>query len=61
MKSKERTRMFIQEMWGNYKSSFDLRSAELQTEEMVIRLTVANVLRSRKVITDIKGKVKLCE
>lgn len=59
MKSKERTKNFIEEKWGNYKNSFDLKSADSTTEEMVIRVTVANVLRSRKVIADIKGKVKL--
>lgn len=59
MKSKERTKNFIEEKWGNYKNSFDLRSADSTTEEMVIRLTIVNVLRSRRVITDIKGKVKL--
>lgn len=59
MKSKERTKNFIEENWKNYKNSFDLKSADSTTEEIVIRVTVANVLRSRKVIADIKGKVKL--
>lgn len=59
MRSKERIKNFIEEKWENYKNSFDLRSADSTTEEKVIRLTVANVLRSRKVIADIKGKVKL--
>ena len=59
MKSNERTKNFIEEKWGNYKNSFDLRIADSTTEEKVIRLTVRNVLRSRNVIADIKGKVKL--
>ena len=59
MKSKERTKNFVEENWKNYKNSFDLKSADSTTEEIVIRVTVANVLRSRKVIADIKGKVKL--
>lgn len=59
MKSKERTKKFINENWENYKDCFDLRSADQTTEEMVICLTVTNVLRSRRVIADIKGKVKL--
>lgn len=59
MKSKERTKKFTDGNWQNYKDSFDLKSADSTTEEMVIRLTVANVLRSRKVIAEIKGKVKL--
>lgn len=59
MKSKERTQKFIEESWQNYKDSFDLKSADTATEEVIIRLTIANVLRSRKVIAEIKGKVKL--
>ena len=59
MKSKERTRKFLDDKWGNYKDFFDLKSAESTTEEMVILLTITNVLRSRKVIAEIKGKVKL--
>lgn len=59
MISKERTKKFIDETWHCYKDSFDLRSADSMTEEMVIRLTLANVLRSRKVIAYIKSKVKL--
>ena len=59
MKSKERTKKFTDEKWQNYKDSFDLRSANLTTVEMVIRLTITNVLRSRNVIADIKSKVKL--
>lgn len=59
MKSKERTRKFIDENWQSFKDSFDLKSADAAIEEVVIRLTLANVLRSRTVITSIKGKVKL--
>lgn len=59
LKSKERMQKFIAENWQNYKNSFDLKSANKLTEEMVIRLTVSNVIRCRKVIAEIKGKVKL--
>ena len=59
IKSKERGKKFIAENWETYKSNFDLKSADSSTEEMVIQLTISNVLRSRKVITEIKGKVKL--
>jgi len=59
MKSKERTEKFIAEKWDNYENDFDLKSADDTTREMVIRLTVANVLRSQNVIKQIKGKVKL--
>ena len=59
LKSKERTKEFIEKKWENYKNSFDLRSADQTIKKMIIRLTVANVLRGRKFITDIKGKVKL--
>ena len=51
-------RLFSELGW-DYKNCFDLKSADQTTEEMVIRLTVSNVLRSRKVIAEIKGKVKL--
>ena len=59
MKSKERTKKFINDSWKNYSDCFDLKNIDPTTEEMVIRLTVINVIRSRKVIAEIKGKVKL--
>lgn len=59
MLSRERTKMFIKGKWQNYENSFDLRNTHSNIAEMVIRLTIANVLRGRKVISDIKGKVKL--
>ena len=59
LKPRERTQKFINDKWNNYEDCFDLKSADQQTREMVIRLTVANVLRSRKVITEVKGKVRL--
>jgi hypothetical protein len=59
MKSKERTKQFVENDWANYKDSFDLKSVDDSTDEIVIRLTLANVLRSRKVISEIKSKVKL--
>lgn len=59
MISKERTKKFTEENWKNYKDSVDLKNADSKVEEMVIRLTITNVLRSRTVITEIKGKVKL--
>ena len=59
MKSRERTEKFIAEKWNNYENDFDLKSADDATREMVIRLTVANVLRSKTVISQIKSKVKL--
>jgi len=55
MKSAERTKKFIDNKWANYEDCFDIKSADQQTKEMVIRLTIANVLRSRSVITSIKG------
>lgn len=59
MKSKERVKKFIEENWSNYRDNFDLRNADEKTKEVVMRLTLANVLRSRRVIAEIKGKVKL--
>ncbi|MEA4898709.1 MAG: hypothetical protein VB115_10740 [Christensenellaceae bacterium] len=59
MKSKERTKKFVDDNWQNYNDCFDLKSADQTSEAIVVRLTVTNVLRSRKVISEIKGKVKL--
>lgn len=59
MKSKERTTKFIEYNWKNYEDFFDLKSANSTTEEMVIRLAITNVIRGRKIIANIKGKVKL--
>lgn len=59
MKSKERVRRFISERWEQYKNDFDLKNADSTTEEIVICLTLSKVLKSRRVIAEIKGKVKL--
>ena len=59
MKSKEKTPKFIAEKWQDYKDSFDFRAADQTIEEMVVRLTLSNIIRSRRVIANIKGKVKL--
>ncbi len=59
MRSRERVERFISEKWEQYKSDFDLKSTDSATEEVVIRLTILNVLKSRRVIAEIKGKVKL--
>ena len=59
MKSRERVERFISERWEQYKSDFDLKSAYSTTEEIVIRLTLSKVLKSRRVIAEIKSKVKL--
>ena len=59
MKSKEKGKKFVSEGWENYKGYFDLKNADSSTVEMVIRLTLGNVIRSRKIISTIKGKVKL--
>lgn len=59
MKSRERVERFISERWEQYKRDFDLKNADSTTEEIVIRLTLSKVLKSRRVIAEIKGKVKL--
>lgn len=59
MRSRERVERFISERWEQYKNDFDLKSADSTTEEIVIRLTLSKVLKSRRVIAEIKGKVKL--
>ncbi len=59
MRSRERVARFISEKWEQYKSDFDLKNTDSATEEVVIRLTISNVLKSRKVIAEVKGKVKL--
>lgn len=59
LKSKERMSRFVSERWEQYKSDFDLKGADAITEEMVIQITISNVLKNRRVIAGIKGKVKL--
>jgi hypothetical protein len=59
MSSGERTKKFVNNCWQNYEDSFELKSANQDTKQVVIRLTIANVLRSRTAITNIKRKVKL--
>lgn len=59
LKSKERVNRFISEKWEKYKKEFDLKNTDAVTEETVIRLTIMNVLKSRRVIAEIKGRVKL--
>lgn len=59
MKSKERTNRFISEKWEQYKVDFDFKNTDPNTEKVIIQLTLSNILKSRRVITEIKGKVKL--
>lgn len=59
IKSKERVKRFISEKWEQYKNDFDLRGTDSDTEGMVIRLTLSKILKSRRVIAEVKGKVKL--
>lgn len=59
VKSKERVARFISEMWEQYKDDFDMKAADSATVEMVIRLTLSKVLKSRRVIARVRGKVKL--
>lgn len=59
MISRERRNRFISEKWEQYKNDFDLKNADSETEKVVICLTVSNILKNRKVIAEIKGKVKL--
>lgn len=59
MKSRERVGRFISERWEQYKNDFDLKNADSTTEEIVICLTLSKILKSRRVIAEIKGKVKL--
>ena len=59
MKSKDRVERFISEKWEQYKSDFDLKNTDSNTEEIVVRLTILNVLKRRREIAEIRGKVKL--
>lgn len=59
MKSRDRVPRFISERWNQYTEDFDLKNADAATAEAVIRLTILNVLKSRRIIADIKSKVKL--
>lgn len=59
LRSKERMSRFVSERWEQYKSDFDLKGADAITEKMVIQITISNVLKNRRVIAGIKGKVKL--
>ena len=59
MKSKERTTRFVSERWAQYIEEFDLKSADATIKETVIKITVSNVLKNRRIIAEIKGKVKL--
>lgn len=59
MKSKERVVRFISEKWEQYKDDFDMKAANSATAEMVIRLTLSKILKGRRVIAKVKGKVKL--
>jgi hypothetical protein len=59
MTSKESIKSFTKVCWQNYKKYFDLKSADKATEEAVIKLTIANILRSRSTIANIKVKVNL--
>lgn len=59
MRSKERVRRFISEKWEEYKSDFDLKRTDADIEKIVICLTISNVLKNRRIISEIKGRVRL--
>ena len=59
MISKERTTKFVDNKWKDYEDCFDIKSAEPSVKEMIIRLTINNVLKNRSIIKKIKSKVKL--
>lgn len=59
LNSKERVNRFISKKWMEYKSDFDLKNADSSTEKTVICLTISNVLKKRREIAKIKGRVKL--
>ncbi len=59
MKTKQRVEKFVSERWEFYKSYFGLHNTDSVTEEVVVRLTLLKILKSRRVIAEIKGKVKL--
>ena len=58
-KSKERVDRFISERWEQYKRDFDLKNADTNIEEIVIKLTLLKILKNRREIVRIKGMVKL--
>jgi hypothetical protein len=59
MKSTESIKNFIEENWHNYIDLFDLQSTDQSTLEILIRLILANILRSYQSISAVKAKVKL--
>jgi hypothetical protein len=59
MVSKEKNTKFINENWQSYKDCFDLKNADDTTEKRVIQITLNNVIRTRRQITEIKTKVGL--
>lgn len=58
-KSKERVKRFISERWEQYKRDFDLKNTDTDIEKIVIQLTLSKILKSRREIVRIKGRVKL--
>lgn len=59
MHSAQKTREFIATQWSNLKDEFDAPNMDAAILEMVVKVALGNVIRSRKLIADLKREVNL--
>lgn len=59
MQSAEKVKEFIATQWLNYQDEFDAPNMDVEILEKVVKLTLGNVIRSRRRITTIKREVNL--
>jgi hypothetical protein len=59
MSSKNKTKLFIENRWGDFINEFDMPSASQNIIEKVVKLTLGNIIKRRSYIRDIKREVNL--
>lgn len=59
MPSAQKTKEFITTQWSNFKDEFDAPNMDVAILEKVVKLALGNVIRSRRLIADLKREVNL--
>lgn len=59
MSSAQKTKEFIATQWPNFQDEFDTPNMDNDILEKVIKLALGNVIRGRRIITDLKRAVNL--
>jgi len=59
MRSAQRTREFIATQWADFKDEFNAPNMDVAILEIVVKIALGNVIKSRRLIADLKREVNL--